>query len=152
MFRIGTSPKLPIPGSIDDAVVDEERDAVLQYVSGQGSVRNASAMLLTVGSLQIPLDTHWESAGDNSAPFVVDIDRFGDSTTVRLAMGLGRARFESVEQEQRLLMLAVEALLVFGLFFDGIPRADGEVVVNYLGKLWRLSDFGYATAGENTRA
>jgi hypothetical protein len=152
MFRIGTAPKLTNLGSINDAIVDDTRHAVLQVVKSRGTLPNALAMLLTVGDLQIPLDIQWKSGSGEAGPFVVNIDSFGYSPDVEWALDLGHVRFNSPEQEHAMLLLAVEALLVFGLWFDGIPRPDGEVVVNYLGKLWRLSDFGYLTDEENTRA
>jgi len=107
-------------------------------------------MLLAVGALQVPFDTHWASSADSPSASIIEIDSFGVSMTAKSSLGIGSTQFDSAQQEKEILMLAVEALLVFGRFFDGLSRADGEVLVNS-GKLWRLSDFGYIGKGDPER-
>jgi len=129
------------PDATSRSVVDVERGVVLQRVSGQGQVPNAEAMLMSWQGRLIPFDTRFRSAGGH---YIVDFDSFGVSYTVKLRVGILQYVFPDAEAQREAQLLAVEALLVYGEFFNGLSKPDGHCRVEFEGRQWVLSDFGHS--------
>ena len=89
----------------------------------------------------IPFDTRFRSAGGH---YIVDFDSFGVSYTVKLRVGILQYVFPDAEAQREAQLLAVEALLVYGEFFNGLSKPDGHCRVEFEGRQWVLSDFGHS--------
>jgi len=70
---------------------------------------------------------------------------FGVSAMVSLRVGIRPYVFAGADEQREAQMLAVEALLVYGDVFNGPSKPDGYCRVEFEGRRWVLSDFGYIT-------
>ena len=90
----------------------------------------------------IPFDTLTRFPGGH---VIVEFASFGVSSKVNLRLGIFQYVFADVDEQREAQLLAVEALLVYGSFFNGLSRPDGYRRIVFEGREWVLSDFGYVT-------
>jgi hypothetical protein len=138
-------------------VLDETRDTELRFLRGIGSIEY-DLFRLTSKRRVIPILTETSrqpKPAGSIAGFIYKIRDFGQARPSkylrdpdRVAFG-GESpyRFTSPVERSELLLLAAEALLVYGGLYDGFDLPDGffQVVTEIDGedRAFRLSDFGY---------
>lgn len=141
-------------GGLDAAkrsVVDVDRSVALQRLAGLGPFRG-TAMVLVWEGRRIPFEQdRSEVAESSSSYFLTEFQTFGASGRVATKFAVPAYTFSDDEEKARAQLLAVEALLVFGGNCDGLSRPNGYNRVEFEGRQWVLSDFGYDTTSEAGR-
>jgi hypothetical protein len=127
---------------------------VLQTLIGIGTDPSADAMLMTVAGREIPMNVKTTLIPDGRpGPYLLTtFTTFGGSLDASLYFRIGPTVFESQSDERELQLLAVEALLAFGSFGDGLIAPAGTRRVLFEEHQWTLSDFGYTTDEEPKNA
>ncbi|MFD1196997.1 hypothetical protein ACFQ3K_01460 [Brucella gallinifaecis] len=128
-------------------VVDEGRDVWLQRVKGNGTEPGDYFKLVWKGQeivFFVDSDNRWDEHGNE---YIVEyISQFGGSPYVWNRKGesikIHAWHADSPEQEREAMLLAIEALLVYGGFYDGYEHADGIIRVEFESRLYTKSDFG----------
>jgi len=143
-FHIGSAQSVRKPEAEHQAVVNADSSVVLHWVGTRLRNGSGEVFLLEIDTKRIPFDTDWTSEIDQDGKFfLMKFDTFGGSQVGALLAGLRTYVFSSSDEKRSAQMLAVEALLVYGLNFDGLRYPDGRWRVDFEGRQWRLSDFGY---------
>ena len=143
-FHIGSAQSVQEPEARAQAVVNADGSIVLRWVSPRLMNGSGRVFLLEIGTKSIPFDTDWSSECDQDGEFfLMTFDSFGGSRIGMSLAGLQPYWFLDTEEKRSAQILAVEALLVCGQNFDGLLRPDGRWRVQFEGRQWRLSDFGY---------
>ena len=143
-FHIGSAQSVQNPEERAQAVVNADGSIVLRWVSPRLMNGSGRVFLLEIGTKRIPFDTDWSSESNQDGTFfLMTLDSFGFSQIGMSLAGLQPHLFLDAEEKRSAQVLAVEALLVCGQNFDGLLRPDGRWRVQFEGRQWRLSDFGY---------
>lgn len=123
MFEIGTAPSgHPWPGK--RMVLDRDRGYWLQYLGSHGPI-SAAVFLFGTPSGTLAFDAaHQTIAGRD----VRTLFNFGTSPDGALK-GVRPFRFEDSQQLQDLKIVAAEALIAFGRYYDGDAYPEGAVEV-----------------------
>ena len=143
-FHIGSAQSVQDPKSPSQSVLNADGSIALRWVSPRLMNGSGKVFLLEIGSKRIPFDTDWSSESDQHGKFFLMVfDTFGGSQVDTTLAGLQPYVFSDAEEKRSAQVLAVEALLVCGQNFDGLRFPDGRWRVEFEGRQWRLSDFGY---------
>jgi hypothetical protein len=128
-------------------VVDAERDVALEFRNGTGRDLGG-AFVLTHGDMQIPFHTRQSGSltdEESGKPyFTVEIMTFGTSIYLKGDRNVPDYVFESVEESRKWRRIAAEALLIFGLHYNGMKYDPEYSRVLLDGQLLTRRDFGYA--------
>jgi hypothetical protein len=91
----------------------------------------------------IPFETIEESRRNESGDeyILVRFGAFGGSAYAN-QYGIKPYRFPNGEERRHVMMLAAEALLVFGSDYDGSAKPEGFYRVEHEGKVYTNRDFG----------
>ena len=123
-------------------VGDPERTIRLQRVAGLAN-RPGGAFKLTVGEAVIPFEVTGDQLTDpESGKMYIfrRFDSFGVSPTAKLLGKIESYEFPDEETRDRLLLVAAEALIIFGWNYDGPSRDDGFIRVDVDGQIMTLGD------------
>ena len=143
-FHIVSAQSVQNPEERAQAVVNADGSIVLRWVSPRLMNGSGEVFLLEIGTKRISFDTDWSSESDQDGKFfLLAFDSFGGSAVGSYVAELPPYVFSDAEEKRSAQVLAVEALLVCGQNFDGLLRPDGRWRVQFEGRQWRLSDFGY---------
>jgi hypothetical protein len=128
-------------------VVDAERGVTLEFRNGAGRDLGG-AFVLTHGEMQIPFHTRQSGSlidEESGKPyFTIEIVTFGTSIYLKGDRNVPDYVFESVEQSRRCRRVAAEALLIFGLHYNGLKFDPDYTRVLLDGQLLTRRDFGYS--------
>lgn len=148
MFEI--KPAYPADQEISKwMVVDEERDVWLQRIGMVGFDEPlAEIFKLVWGGRVIPFEVQYTVAAKGS--FLGDTDEsstirflgFGGSSGAYYKAKIPAYQFESDEEREAAMLLAVEAMLAFGSFYNGGKCPNGLYRFEHQGKTYIKSDFG----------
>lgn len=135
---------LDYAGHPSHAVVDHERRATLQLLAGNGR-EPGYVFTLETANMLIPFDvsTKVETTGSGEYRYIKTFVTFGYSPRARLLADVKQTLFQSKDERDNLQLLATEALLIYGGFYDGLSRPEGSVCVDWRGKRYSLASFGY---------
>lgn len=147
MFRIEDAP--PDVGGIK-VMVDESRDVWFQYVGDRGR-DPGTAFKLVWHDRPILLEADLNTEPIEGASRSTRLYRFGSSDIGKLRTGIGPFVFSSEQEKHEAVLLTIEALLIFGIWYDGDRRPDGyrRVAIDIKGEpatSYVLSNFGYPGA------
>jgi hypothetical protein len=128
-------------------IADHERGAWIQDLTTHG-IDPGRTFQLVWGSRVIPFDADTTVSADRDGKvYVYHIQGLGTSSWARLLVNVGAYTFASDEERDEAMMLAAEALLVFGDYYDGLEQPEGKyrVEVERGGKseIFTLASFGY---------
>jgi hypothetical protein len=123
-------------------VADPERKIKLQRVAGL-AYRPGAAFKMTVGEAVIPFEVTGDRLTDpeSGQQYVLRrFDSFGVSPTAKLLGKIESYEFPDEETRDKLLLVAAEALIIFGWNYDGPSREDGFIRVDIDGRIMTLRD------------
>lgn len=123
-------------------VADPDRKIMLQMVAGL-AYRPGAAFKMTVGEAVIPFEVTGDLLTDPETEqeyILRRFDSFGVSPTAKLLGQIDSYEFADEGTKERLLMLAAEALIIFGWSYDGPSRAEGFIRVDVGGRILTLRD------------
>jgi hypothetical protein len=138
MFRIEKN-----NSASDYRVVDDERGMWIQFLAGRGR-SPGGVFKLVVGETVIPFETDCD--------FIEDADGAGHLLTRFVFFGLSPAAsargvapnvITSPVERRKYMLLAAEALLVFGNFYDGDSKPEGWTQIELDRVIYTLASFGY---------
>lgn len=134
------------PWSTERRVVDTERDIALQ-LKGLTGREPGTAFVLSHGSMRIPLHTAQQSglvdAVTGKPYFTSEIVSFGTSIYLKGDRDVPNYDFSSDEEARQWRRIAAEAVLIFGLNYNGFDLDPDYVRVLLNGELLTRRDFGY---------
>ena len=142
MFRVEVDPTKRA-GTFDKVVIDRNRSTSLEYVTKELSDVGLVLKLVSNRSV-VPLEIVTQKFRDEDNGevfFLIRFRRFGNTIAAKPFYGIDAYLFRDAAEQHELQLLAVEALLAFGGFFDGDKHPDGEIRVEYKGHFYRKSDF-----------
>ncbi|MBC7281648.1 hypothetical protein [Hoeflea sp.] len=84
----------------------------------------------------------WKAASESERHINVRFLSFGASQGARIQGKIPAYRFENDAEREAAVLLAVEAMLVYGSFYDGPQRPDGYHRFFHAGRVFIKSDFG----------
>jgi hypothetical protein len=129
-------------------VIDHGRDVYLQNVSGIGR-RMGGAFILVHGEKTIPFEAEWDGglkdAFTGEPYFLMHFSMFGISGFAGWLFGIEPYEFAGEDEKKEWMRLAAEALVVYGLDYDGLDHKDGYTRVELDGEQLTLSSFGYTS-------
>lgn len=129
----------------EKVVADSSREVIVRYI-GAHSRGEVLAFLLEWQQRAIPFEASLEflsSEPGTKTGFIWRFADFGHSSVVQLYEGLGNYQFSDEAERAAALILAAEALLVFGGMFDGLTRRKTEdIFVALDNRLYSFGDFG----------
>ncbi|TFC54519.1 MULTISPECIES: hypothetical protein [unclassified Cryobacterium] len=137
MFRIGKA------GSASDyKVVDDERGVWIQFLASRGR-SPGGVFKLVVGETVIPFETACDfiEDADGDGHLLTRFDLFGLSPAASVR-GVAPNMMISPDELREYMLLAVEALLVFGSFYDGDSKPEGWARVELHAVVYTLASFG----------
>lgn len=123
-------------------VIDEERDVWLQYLGGLGSEPGSCFKLVWKGQaigFDIRPDNQIDEEGNDYT--IRRLFGFGDSINAEAKDGIKPWRTKDDEDRRQAKLLAVEALLAYGGFYDGYKHLDGIYRIEFEGRFYTKSDF-----------
>ena len=126
----------------DSRVVDDERGVWIQFLAGRGR-SSGGVFKLVVGETVIPFETDrdfFEDA-DGAGHLLTRFVFFGLSPAAN-ARGVAPNVITSLPERREYMLLATEALLVFGSFYDGDSKPEGWTQVELDGVIYTLASFG----------
>lgn len=126
-------------------VVDPERDVSLELVALPG--RNpGGAYVLRTPQATVPFETSEQDGLRDAGGLYrrTTFTSFGSSLYASTRAGITPAIFASAEDEQALMMLAIEAILIFGDYYNGFASRPLFYRVEFAGKVFTRQDFGYS--------
>ena len=127
-------------------VLDADRDIFLQLLGGTGR-EPGKAFVLRHGDVRIPLHTAEESGlvdpGTGRPFFTSEIVSFGTSIYLKGDRDIPNHKFSSDEEARRWRRIAAEAVLIFGIDYNGFDLAPDYVRVLLNRELLTRRDFGY---------
>lgn len=127
-------------------VLDADRDISLQLKALTGR-EPGMAFVLSHGSMRIPLHTAEQTglvdAVTGKPYFTSEIVSFGTSIYLKGDRDVPNYDFSSDEEARRWRRIAAEAILIFGLNYNGFALAPDYVRVVLNGELLTRRDFGY---------
>ncbi|MBH0110177.1 hypothetical protein I6E81_08350 [Salinibacterium sp. NG22] len=98
---------------------------------------------ITVNGLEIPYEySVREKRTESGSWFDIEIGAFGTSPIGQLEMGLSPVYFDSAQDRDPVVLLAIEAVLAWEPHGAGMRRGDGYNRCTFKGVQYRLSDFG----------
>ncbi|CAO1654420.1 Immunity protein 50 of polymorphic toxin system [Salinibacterium sp. NYA9b] len=102
-----------------------------------------SIVAITVDGVEVPYECRVEEQRGESEPWYdIEIGAFGTSPIGQLEMGLSPVYFDSAENRDPVVLLAIEAVLAWRPQGLGVRRGDGYNRCTFKGVQYRLSDFG----------
>ncbi|TFC61186.1 hypothetical protein E3O62_05835 [Cryobacterium sp. TMT2-15-1] len=131
-------------------VIDDERGVWIQMLCGRGRTPGG-VFKLVVGETVIPFETERD--------YIEDADGAGHLLTRFVFFGLSPAAsvrgvapnmMMSPSERRRYMLLATEALLVFGSFYDGDSKPEGWTRVELDGVVYTLVSFGYESGATSS--
>ncbi|GHD81629.1 hypothetical protein CLV85_0258 [Salinibacterium amurskyense] len=126
----------------DTRMTDPDRRITWRHVGNieQGLVSIAA---ITVNGVEIPYEYRVEQELDKSDPWYnIQLGAFGTSPIGQLEMGLSPVYFDSAQDRDPIVLLAIEAVLAWSPYGLGMRRGDGYNRCTFKGVQYRLSDFG----------
>jgi len=130
------------PGLERFTLVDPERGYSLRSLGSRdrGEIFMAA---VTIGGIEIPLEYRIDHQLDDSGTWYdLSITAVGRSIVSEIQSGLVTATFDSDEEREAAVMVAVEALLAYKTIGFTPERGDGYNRTTVKGVQYRLSDFG----------
>lgn len=128
-------------------VVDESRSAELRTRPGGQSREGWHLFRLTANGREVPFLAQMSKQASGSG-FEWRFTCFGKASTFA-GNHDPEYRFASSAERSELLRIAVETLLVYGNFFDGLTVPDGffcvHAEIDDVEEVFQLSDFGYVS-------
>jgi hypothetical protein len=128
-------------------VIDAERGLSLEFRNGTGRDLGG-AFVLTHGGMEIPFHTRQSGSlidEESGRPyFIVEIVTFGTSIYLKGDRDVPDYFFQSVEQSRMWRRIASEALLIYGLHYNGLQFDPDYIRVLLEDRLLTRKDFGYA--------
>ena len=137
MFRIESTPTKRPLGRASKWVVDHERDASIERITGTG-VDDDVMQLVWRGRI-IPFQRRMQLARDELTGedyFLSRFRHFGYAVGGSDYGDVEFYRFKNDEEKREAQLLAVEALTVFGSIYDGDDRPEGYYRVEFEGKTY----------------
>ncbi|MGP4031849.1 hypothetical protein [Pseudarthrobacter sp. 1C304] len=127
-------------------VVDAERKFSLRLGALTGR-DPGKAFVLTHGDMRIPFHTEERTGlvdAETARPFFIsEIVSFGTSIYLKGDRGVPNCEFSSADEARRLRRIAAEAVLIFGLDYNGFDYDADYVRVLLDGKILTRRDFGH---------
>ncbi|RKO27438.1 hypothetical protein D7Z96_00415 [Pseudarthrobacter phenanthrenivorans] len=126
-------------------VADPDRLVTLQRVAGLAH-RPGAAFKMTVGEAVIPFEVTGDMLTDpeTGQEFILRrFESFGASPTAKLLGQIEPYEFPDKETRARFLLLAAEALIVFGWSYDGFSQDEGFIRVDVGGRTLTLRDIAH---------
>lgn len=127
-------------------VLDTSRGLTLQFMASTGR-DPGKAFVLTHGSIRIPFHTAEQSGLTDELTggpfFVSEIVSFGTSIYLKGDRDVPNRRFGTDEEARQWRRIAAEAVLIFGLDYNGLDLAPEYARVLLNGELLTRRDFGY---------
>lgn len=127
-------------------VVDVERDISLKFMNSTGR-EPGGAFVLTHGDMRIPFHTKQTSGlvdEETGAPyFISEIVSFGSSLYLKGDRDVPAYNFTSHDEGVKWRRVAAEALLIYGVRYDGPSLDPAYTRVLLEGELLTRRDFGY---------
>ena len=128
-------------------VLDSHRGIALQFGASTGR-DPGKAFVLTHGSKRIPFHTAEQSGLTDELAgtpyFLSEIVSFGTSVYLKGDRNVPNYEFANYEETRNWRRIAAEAVLIFGLDYNGFDLAADYVRVLLNGELLTRKDFGYA--------
>ena len=128
----------------DRTIVDLERGVSLEFIGGLGRMPG-TVHTLTTPELVVPFEVCRTQDADAEF-YLTRFYSFGRLFSTPTGPRIEPVDFPSQAARHRLQLLAAEALLVFGSFYNGLAKPDGYNRVDVGEKTYTLSSFGYASA------
>ncbi len=128
----------------DMVVIDRERDVWLQFVSGY-TMRPGTALKLVWQGRVIPLGISRNEQKDEITGetfYLITFKSFGADATAKHYGGILPYKFEDDEEYRQARMLAVEAVLVYGSYYNGDKRPEGYNRFELDGRIYTKKIFG----------
>ena len=126
-------------------VGDPDRLVTLQRIAGLAH-RPGAAFKMTAGDAVIPFEVTSDLLTDpeTGQEFVLRrFESFGASPTAKLLGQIEPYEFSDEETRARFLLLAAEALIVFGWSYDGFSQDEGFIRVDVGGRTLTLRDIAH---------
>ncbi len=145
MFEIKKAYSLG-PNGDDLMVVDEDRDVWLQRICSidiRGEYPGDVLKLVwedRVIPFECPSESNWDESGNEY--LVKRFQYFGGAAQAEYQAGILPYEFKDDAERREAMLLAVEAVLAYGGFYNGIEYPAGEYRVEFEGRLYTKSDFG----------
>ena len=137
MFRIENA-----ASASDHKIIDDERGVWIQFLAGRGR-SPGGVFKLVVGETVIPFETDrdFSEDADGAGHLLTRFVSFGLSPAAN-ARGVAPNMMMSPDERREYMLLAAEALLVFGSFYDGDSKPEGWAQVELVGVIYTLASFG----------
>jgi hypothetical protein len=150
MFQIEPS---PVVGARGDSlrVIDHSRDVWLQRITSHGADSGYTFQLVR-GHTPIALDTIADEHvdADGRTYYLSQIVAIGGSPLALRVAGIDAVAFATADDKDAATELAAEALLVYGNYYDGLSKPEGQFRVSYSTRgeqrIATLASFGYLPA------
>ena len=126
-------------------VVDPERGISLELVALPGR-KPGGAYVLRTPRVAVPFETSEQDGLRDAGGLYrrITFTSFGSSFYASTRAGIPPALFESAEEEMALMMLAIEAILIFGDYYNGFASRPLFYRVEFDGRIFTRLDFGYS--------
>ena len=125
-------------------VVDPARGISLELVALPGR-KPGGAYVLRTPQLTVPFETAEQDGlrDSNGLYRRITFTSFGSSFYASTRAGIPPAVFASAGEEEAVLMLAIEAVLIFGDYYNGFAARPHFYRVESAGETFTRQDFGY---------
>jgi len=129
------------------SVLDKSRDVELRMLAGRREPGEVCRMAW--GNRDIPFETSRELKfdSDGTSGDRIFFESFGASVQAKIYHGVLPYQFVSTDERDTALLLAAEALLVFGNNYNGLSRREGQYIVTISEGAnagdYTLGSFGY---------
>jgi hypothetical protein len=124
-------------------LVDHARDVWLRYGS---TATNGSfkGFLLGWGEREIPFDVQTTPLQDDTGQtyYLKRFISFGGSAAPRVTELMESYNFQDDTEREHATLLAIEAMIAFGGYYNGLDKPDGVHRIEHNGRIYTKKDFG----------